>query len=65
MGSVAGEACLPLACYLTRQFGALTQVGITVEFRLPSQAKRKVILERGIVTGSGYERLMTKLLSQP
>lgn len=51
VSSVAGEACLPLACHLTRQFSALPQMGITVESRLHSKASKKVILERGIVTG--------------
>ena len=51
MGSVAGEAGLPLACHLARQSRALTQVGMTEEFRLHSKDNQKVIMERDIVTG--------------
>lgn len=50
MCSVAGEAGLPLGCYLTRHFSALTQMGITVVIRSHSKPNRKVILERHIVT---------------
>lgn len=51
VGSVAGEAGLPLACHLARQSSALIQVGMTEEFRLHSKANQKVIMERDIVTG--------------